>query len=100
MRILTIPIKKTIFQLNIFGTNRNLQMNTFDQTLDAVMSLSQNERESLVEILQQRRIEEWRNETAAMVKESAIMYKTGQILPQTADEVIETLHSSLRLSDE
>ena len=75
-------------------------MNTFDQTLDTVMSLSQNEREILVEILQQRRIEEWRNETADMIKESTVMYKTGKILPQTADEVIETLHSSLPLSDE
>jgi len=74
-------------------------MITFDEVLDAVMGLSPKEREALVEILQQRKIEEWRNETAEMVKDSEAMYRTGKILPQSADEVIQKLHDSLS-SDE
>ncbi|MDE3056359.1 MAG: hypothetical protein KGJ59_00180 [Bacteroidota bacterium] len=75
-------------------------MHTFDETLDAVMNLSPQERETLVEILEQRRIEEWRKETAEMVKENTALYKTGQILPQTADEVIHKLHAALDTPDE
>ena len=71
-------------------------MMTLDQTLDAVNELPAEQREMLAEILRKRLIEERRNEIAASARESIKAFQSGELKPQSADEVIADLRASLQ----
>ena len=68
-------------------------MISFNKVLDIVMGLPPGDRDILLEILRNRRVEERRKEIANEVRESVELYKSGKILPQSADEVIQELNS-------
>ena len=70
-------------------------MSTLDTTLDDIMNLSPEERETLVEILMKRRIEERRKEISNQVKETEALYNQGKLEPRSAQEIIDELHASL-----
>jgi hypothetical protein len=68
-------------------------MASFDKVLDLLMELPPGDRDTLLEIIKSRRIEERRKEIADEVHESLALYKAGKLVPQTADEVIQVLNS-------
>ncbi len=70
-------------------------MTTLDQTLDAAMQLTSEERGMLINILRKREIEARRHEIANAAHEAIEEYKSGKILPESADEVVQKLHQSL-----
>jgi hypothetical protein len=68
-------------------------MASFNKVLDLVMELPPGDRDTLLEIIKRRRIEERRKEIADEVQESLALYKSGKLVSQTADEVIQVLNS-------
>ena len=68
-------------------------MISFNKVLDIVMELPPGDRDILLEILRNRRVEERRKEIAIEVRESVELYNSGKISPQSADEVIQELNS-------
>jgi hypothetical protein len=68
-------------------------MASFNKVLDLVMELPPGDRDTLLEIIKRRRIEERRKEIAGEVHESLALYKSGKLVPQTADEVNQVLNS-------
>ncbi|MBM4175141.1 MAG: hypothetical protein FJ213_03060 [Ignavibacteria bacterium] len=70
-------------------------MNTLDQTLDTIMSLSFEERKTLIEILNKRIIAERREEIVAEVSEAKALYHSGKLKEMNANDSINELHNSL-----
>ncbi|MDZ7624438.1 MAG: hypothetical protein U5J96_08355 [Ignavibacteriaceae bacterium] len=68
-------------------------MASFNKVLDLVMELPPGDRDTLLEIIKSRRIAERRKEIAVEVHESLAFYKSGKLVPQNADEVIQILNS-------
>ena len=68
-------------------------MVTINQTLDAIMQLDVSSREMLLEILQKRQIDERRRAIARNGKQARVAYKSGKILPATAENVIRSLNT-------
>ena len=68
-------------------------MVSFNKVLDLVMELPPDDRDTLLEIIKSRRIAERRKEIADEVHESLALYKSGKLVPQSADEVIQVLNS-------
>jgi hypothetical protein len=71
-------------------------MITLDQALDVVEQLTTEEQEMLMEILRRRSAEEARREISRDAKASLMMVQSGNLKPQSADEVIARLRQSLR----
>ena len=71
-------------------------MSNLDQILDEAMTLSVNEQEMLLKILQGRIIERRRDEIAIDAIESLSEYRSGKLKLQTATEAIADLRSFLQ----
>lgn len=65
---------------------------TFQQTLEMIESLSEEERKSLVEIVTRRLTEERREEIAHAVAEARKDYASGEVKRGTVDDVLRDLH--------
>jgi hypothetical protein len=70
-------------------------MVTLDQALDAAMRLPPDQQEMLIQLLRNRRIESQREEIAQNAQLSIAAFHSGQLKPQTAEEVISELRQSL-----
>jgi hypothetical protein len=68
-------------------------MQTFEKTLDELMSYDFSTRELIINILQKRQIEERRNEIAKNIKVSASDYKKGKLKAQSAKDALATLNA-------
>ncbi|HZV35407.1 MAG TPA: hypothetical protein VFB72_12615 [Verrucomicrobiae bacterium] len=68
---------------------------TLDQVLTYAEALPPDEQEMLAELLKKRRIEAWREETAAYARESVAAYRTGKLKAQSAKSAIAKLRSRL-----
>jgi hypothetical protein len=73
---------------------------TFDQVLTYAETLSAEEQEILADLLKKRRIEAWREDTAAYAKESVTAYHAGKLKAQSASEVISRLRANLKKPSE
>jgi hypothetical protein len=68
-------------------------MPNFERTLEEIMSFDFNTREILIEIIQNRQIEERRQEIAKSVKSSLADYKNGKLKSVSAKEALKILNS-------
>jgi hypothetical protein len=68
-------------------------MPNFERTLEEIMSFDFNTREMLIEIIQNRQIEERRQEIAKSVKSSLADYRNGKLKSVTAKEALKMLNS-------
>jgi len=68
-------------------------MATLNSTLEDIMQLDFASREMLLEILQKRQVEARRDDIAKNARKTLKEYRSGDLVPQTAEEVIEKLNS-------
>ena len=69
---------------------------TLDRVLTEVEALSAEEQAMLEDLLQKRRIEHWRKETAAAARQAVKAFRAGKLKARPAKEVIEALRSNLK----
>ncbi len=67
---------------------------TFDRVLAGAESLPADEQAMLEELLHRRRIENWRNETAAEAVAAAKAFRSGKLKPASADNIIARLRAA------
>jgi hypothetical protein len=68
-------------------------MPNFERTLEDIMSFDFSTREIIIEILQNRQIEERRNDIAKNIKSSLVDYKKGKLKSVSAKEALKILNS-------
>ena len=71
-------------------------MTTLEQALNTVSQLSIEQQEMLIQIMQNRLIENRRQEIADDAKQAISSFHRGELPPQTADEVIAELQKTLQ----
>ena len=64
---------------------------TLDRVLTDAEALPADEQEMLEGLLRQRRIEAWRQETAAAAKAAVKSFRAGKLKPQSAESIIASL---------
>jgi hypothetical protein len=64
---------------------------TFQKVLDIIESLPEEQRESLIEIVKHRLIEDRRERIAQSIKEAREEYKRGEIKRGTVEDLIREL---------
>jgi len=64
---------------------------TFQKVLEIIESLPEEQRESLIEIVKHRLIEERRNRIAQSIKEAGEEYKRGETKRGTVEDLIREL---------
>jgi hypothetical protein len=64
---------------------------TFQEALEIVESLPEEQRESLMDIVKRRLIEERRDRLAQSIKEAREEYKRGKIRKGTVDDIMNEL---------
>ncbi len=64
---------------------------TFDEALDIIESFSEDQRESIVEIVKQRLAEERREQLAQTIKEAREEYARGEVRRGTVDDLIREI---------
>ena len=67
---------------------------TLDRVLTEAEALPPDEREMLESLLRQRRIETWRQETAAAARGAIRAFRSGKLKSQTAEILIASLRKS------
>lgn len=70
-------------------------MVTLDKALEVAMELSAEEQDTLIDVLRHRRIEARREEIAQSIAEARRAFQSGELGPQSAEEVVQSLHVSL-----
>ena len=71
-------------------------MTTLEQALNTVSQLPIEQQEMLIEIIQNRLIENRRQEIAEDAEKAILSFHKGELKPQTADEVIAELQETLQ----
>jgi CHASE3 domain sensor protein len=66
---------------------------TLDSVLTEAEALPADEQEMLEGLLRRRRIEAWRQETAAEAKDSIKAFRSGKLKSQSAENVIARLRN-------
>ena len=69
---------------------------TFDQILSSAADLPDEEQELLADLLRKRRIEKWREETAAEGRRAVKAFRAGKLKAHSADRTIDDLRASLK----
>ena len=64
---------------------------TFDEALEIIESFSQDQRESIVEIVKRRLTEERREQLAQTIKEAREEYARGEVRRGTVDDLIREI---------
>ena len=64
---------------------------TFQETLELVESLSADQQEDLIHIIQRRRIERRRETLAESIKEARAEYARGEVTRGTVDDLMQEL---------
>ena len=75
-------------------------MTTLDNALDAVMQLSTEQKQMLIEILWRRQIDERREEIAESAREAISDFHAGTLKPVPVEDLFGRLHASLDRPDE
>ena len=75
-------------------------MVTLTDVLDAVEQLTDEEQETLADIIRQRQIERRRDEIAQNAKEAIAAYRAGLLPSYTAEEAIAELNRYLESDEE
>jgi len=75
-------------------------MTTLDTALDAVMQLSSDQKQMLIEILWRRQIDERREEIAEHAREAISAFHAGASKPEPVEDLLERLHASLDRPDD
>jgi len=65
-----------------------MKTTTFDEALDIIESFSEEQRESIVEIVKRRLTEERREQLAQTIKESREEYARGEVRRGTVDDLV------------
>ena len=68
-----------------------MQKATFQKALEIIESLPEEQRESLIDIVKRRLIEERRDRLAQSIKEARDEYKRGEIKRGTVDDLMREL---------
>ena len=68
---------------------------TLDRVLTEAEALPADEQEMLESLLRQRRIEAWRQETAAEAKSTIRAFRSGKLKSQSAETLITSLRKSI-----
>jgi hypothetical protein len=66
---------------------------TLDRVLTEAEALPADEQEMLEGLLRQRRIESWRQETAASAKSAIKAFRSGKLKSQSAENIIVRLRN-------
>jgi hypothetical protein len=74
--------------LLIKATLKPMAAPTLDRVLTEAETLPPDDREILEELLRKRRIEEWRNDTAAEARKAGKAFRSGKLKAQSAENVI------------
>jgi hypothetical protein len=74
-------------------TNDVINMANFERTLEDIMTFDFTTREMMIEILQNRQIEERRMDIAKNIKASLSDYKKGKLKALSAQEALKILNS-------
>ncbi|HEY3323627.1 MAG TPA: hypothetical protein VGP72_24445 [Planctomycetota bacterium] len=69
---------------------------TLDRVLTEVEALSAEDQALLEELLHKRRIEAWREETAASARRAVKALRRGKLKPQSPKDVVTALRSGLK----
>jgi hypothetical protein len=69
---------------------------TFDHVLNLATNLPEEEQELLSELLRKRRIESWREETAAEAKRIRKAFRAGKLKARAVDAVINDLRAAVK----
>ena len=72
---------------------------TFDEILSSAANLTNEEQELLADLLQKRRIENWREEAAAEGRRAAVRFRAGKLTASSAEAVIGELRAALKKKD-
>ena len=67
---------------------------TFDRVLASAEALPADEQAMLEELLHRRRIETWRNETAAEAVSAAKSFRSGKLKPASVGNIIARLRAA------
>jgi hypothetical protein len=67
---------------------------TLDRVLTEAEALSADEQEMLESLLRRRRIETWRQETAAEAKSAIRAFRSGKLKSQPAESLLASLRKS------
>lgn len=67
------------------------QATTFQEALESVESLPENQQEELINIIRRRRIERRREEIAESIKEARAEYARGEVTGGTVDDLMKEL---------
>jgi hypothetical protein len=70
-----------------------VKMPNFERTLEDIMSFDFSTRETILEIVQKRQIEERRNEIAKHIKSGLKEYAKGDLKSMSAKEALSILNS-------
>jgi hypothetical protein len=70
-------------------------MSTLDQVLETALQLPYEQQEILIKILQNRHHESRRSEIAEDAERSLAAFRSGQLQPQSASDLIAELRQSL-----
>lgn len=68
-----------------------MKTTTFDEALDIIESFPEEQRESMVEIIKRRLIEERRERLAQTVKEAREEYARGEVRRGTVDDLMREI---------
>ena len=74
-------------------------MVTLDYALEVVMQLPYQQKQTLLEVLQQRQIEERRDEIAANARQAVQAFQAGALREESVEELIARLHASVEAQD-
>jgi len=67
---------------------------TLDRVLTEAEALPADEQEMLERLLRQRRVEAWRQETAAEAKSAMKAFRSGKLRSQSAENLIASLRKT------
>jgi len=67
---------------------------TLDQVLTEAETLPADEQEMLESLLRRRRIETWRQETAAEARRAIKAFRSGKLKSQSAEQLIASLRKT------
>ncbi len=81
-------------------TEMEPQISSFGKLLDDVMNLPVEQRRELVEIVGQREIEAWREETAQYARQASADFHAGKLKARPVEDIIRDLEESLNDSDD
>ena len=70
-------------------------MSTLEQALETVSQLPVEQQQMLIDIIQNRNIENRREEIARDAQQSLTAFRSGKLKPQSVEEIIAELRQSL-----